>query len=34
MKKRSLTPPVNVGDVVEVRIEAVGEKGDGIGKIK
>ena len=26
--------PVNVGDIVEVKIEAVGEKGDGIAKIK
>lgn len=26
--------PVNVGDEVDVRIEAVGEKGDGIAKIK
>jgi predicted RNA-binding protein with TRAM domain len=26
--------PVNVGDVVDLKIEAVGEKGDGIAKIK
>ncbi|MAG47762.1 hypothetical protein CL617_04090 [archaeon] len=26
--------PVNVGDEVDVKIEAVGEKGDGIAKIK
>ena len=26
--------PVKVGDVVDLKIEAVGEKGDGIGKIK
>ncbi|MEK6836019.1 MAG: TRAM domain-containing protein [Nanoarchaeota archaeon] len=26
--------PVNVGDEIEVKIEAVGEKGDGIAKIK
>jgi len=26
--------PVNVGDEVEVKIEAVGEKGDGVAKIK
>jgi len=26
------TPPVNVGDELEVRIEAVGEKGDGVAK--
>ncbi|MBW2987419.1 TRAM domain-containing protein [Candidatus Woesearchaeota archaeon] len=34
MRKKMLRPPVNVGDVIEVKIEAVGEKGDGIGKIK
>ncbi|MBS3127894.1 TRAM domain-containing protein [Candidatus Woesearchaeota archaeon] len=27
-----LTPPVKVGDEFDVRIEAVGEKGDGIAK--
>lgn len=27
-----LTPPVKVGDELEVTIEAVGEKGDGIAK--
>ena len=26
------TPPVRVGDELEVKIEAVGEKGDGIAK--
>ena len=26
--------PVNVGDEVELKIEAVGEKGDGIAKVK
>lgn len=26
--------PVNVGDELELKIEAVGEKGDGIAKIK
>jgi predicted RNA-binding protein with TRAM domain len=26
------TPPVNVGDEIDVKIEAVGEKGDGIAK--
>ena len=26
-------PPVNEGDEIEVRIEAVGEKGDGIAKV-
>lgn len=25
--------PVNVGDEVDVKIEAVGEKGDGIAKV-
>ena len=34
MRQKILRPPVNVGDVIEVKIEAVGEKGDGIGKIK
>jgi predicted RNA-binding protein with TRAM domain len=28
------TVPVNVGDEVEVKIEAVGEKGDGVAKVK
>ena len=32
-KPRSFAP-VNVGDEVEVTIEAVGDKGDGIAKIK
>ena len=27
-------PPVNVGDIREVRIEAMGSGGDGIAKIK
>ncbi len=27
-------PPVNVGDIREVRIEALGREGDGIAKIK
>ncbi|MBN2112180.1 TRAM domain-containing protein [Candidatus Woesearchaeota archaeon] len=27
-----MTPPVNVGDELDVKIEAVGEKGDGIAK--
>jgi len=26
--------PVNVGEEIDVRIEAVGEKGDGIAKVK
>ena len=32
-KQRSFAP-VNVGDELELKIEAVGEKGDGIAKIK
>ncbi len=32
-ERRSFSP-VNVGDIVEVKIEAVGEKGDGIAKVK
>lgn len=31
--RRQPTAPVKVGDVVEVTIEAVGEKGDGLAKI-
>ncbi len=31
---RSFFAPVKVGEEVEVKIEAVGEKGDGIAKIK
>jgi len=26
------SPPVNVGDELDVKIEAVGEKGDGVAK--
>ncbi len=26
--------PVNVGDEIDVKIEAVGEKGDGVAKVK
>jgi len=29
---RSFTAPVKVGDEIDVKIEAVGEKGDGIAK--
>src|SRR3989344_5184199 len=29
-----MTPPVNVGDEVDVKIEALGGKGDGIAKIR
>lgn len=32
-KQRSFAP-VKVGDILEVKIEAVGEKGDGIAKVK
>lgn len=32
-ERRSFSP-VKVGDIVDVTIEAVGEKGDGIAKIK
>jgi len=31
--KRRFTPPINVGDEVEVTIEGVGEKGDGLAKV-
>ncbi len=31
--KRSFAP-VNVGDEIDLKIEAVGEKGDGIAKVK
>ncbi|MFC1775208.1 TRAM domain-containing protein [Nanoarchaeota archaeon] len=30
---RKFTPPVQVGDEVEVKIEGVGEKGDGVAKV-
>lgn len=29
---RGRTPPVNVGDEIDVKIEAVGEKGDGLAR--
>ena len=32
-ERRSFSP-VKVGDIVDVKIEAVGEKGDGIAKVK
>ncbi|MCB9358647.1 TRAM domain-containing protein [Candidatus Woesearchaeota archaeon] len=32
MRQNFRTPPVNVGDELDVQIEAVGEKGDGIAK--
>jgi predicted RNA-binding protein with TRAM domain len=28
------SPPINVGDEVDVHIEAVGEKGDGLAKVR
>ena len=31
---RGFVAPVNVGDELDVKIEAVGEKGDGIAKVK
>ena len=31
---RSFTAPVKVGDEISVKIEAVGEKGDGKGQEK
>ena len=31
---RQLTPPVREGEEVDVTVEAVGEKGDGIAKVK
>ncbi len=31
---RTLTPPVREGEEVDVTVEAVGEKGDGIAKVK
>jgi predicted RNA-binding protein with TRAM domain len=30
----SPSPPINVGDEVDVHIEAVGEKGDGLAKVR
>ena len=32
-RPRGFSSPVNVGDEVDVNIEAVGEKGDGIAKV-
>src|SRR3989338_6493161 len=32
--RRGFVAPVNVGDELDVKIEAVGEKGDGIAKVK
>ena len=33
MYGQSRSVPVNVGDEVDVKVEAVGEKGDGIAKV-
>lgn len=33
-RPRGFVAPVNVGDEIDVKIEAVGEKGDGIAKVK
>ncbi len=30
--RQNFAPPVNVGDEIDVKIEAVGEKGDGVAK--
>ena len=30
--RQQFAPPVNVGDELDVKIEAVGEKGDGVAK--
>lgn len=34
MQRNSFSPPVQVGEEVDVRIEAVGEKGDGVARVK
>lgn len=34
MNENERAAPVNVGDTFEVAIDAVGEKGDGIAKVK
>lgn len=34
MEERKSIPPIREGDELEVKIEAVGEKGDGIAKVK
>ena len=34
MQRDSFRPPVQVGEEVDVRIEAVGEKGDGVARVK
>ena len=33
-RPRGFASPVNVGEELDVKIEAVGEKGDGIAKVK
>ena len=32
-QRRPMEAPVNVGDEIEVTIESVGEKGDGVAKV-
>lgn len=34
MQRRNFSPPVNVGDEIDVTIEAVGAKGDGVAKVE
>lgn len=34
MNDREMQPPVKVGEIHEVSIESVGEKGDGIARVK
>ena len=34
MEKKPVTPPIKAGEEYEVKIEAIGDKGDGIAKIQ
>ncbi len=34
MRKEFAAPPVQVGEELDVEIESVGEKGDGMAKVK
>ena len=34
MRRSFNSPPVSVGEELDVRVEAVGEKGDGVAKVK
>jgi len=34
MQRNTYRPPVQVGEEFDVRIEAVGEKGDGVARVK